>query len=110
MQRNFCGPPLGFNWQVSQPDLVNAFTANANSAGLYLTNQIPALNVGGPLIRKNPTNGLFTLTIGVQKSTNLVNFHPFPMTAPQTTLNAQGELEFQFGVPDNAAFFRLESK
>jgi hypothetical protein len=32
------------------------------------------------------------------------------MTAPQTTINAQGELEFQFSVSDNAGFFRLESK
>ena len=101
---------LGFDWQVSQPSLVNALFANANGAGLYTTNQIQALNVGGPLILRNPTNGLFTLTIGVQKATNLVNFSPFPMTAPQTTINGLGELEFQFSVPDDAAFFRLESK
>jgi uncharacterized delta-60 repeat protein len=99
----------GFDWQVSQPALVNAYYANANEAGLYTTNQIQALNVDGPLLVRNPTNGLFTLTIGVQKSTNLVNFNPFPMTAPQTLINGQGELEFQFTVPDDAAFFRLEA-
>ena len=32
------------------------------------------------------------------------------MTAPQTTINGQGKLEFQFTVPDNAAFFRLETR
>jgi hypothetical protein len=101
---------LGFDWQVSQPSLVNALFSNANVAGLYTTNQIQALNVGGPLIQSNPTNGLFTLTIGVQKATNLIDFSAFPMTAPQTTINAQGNLEFQFGVTDNAAFFRLESR
>jgi hypothetical protein len=101
---------LGFDWQVSQPSLVNTFFTNANSAGLFTTNQIQALNVGGPLIQRNPTSGLFTLTIGVQKATNLINFSPFPMTAPQTTINGQGQLEFQFSPPDDAAFFRLESK
>jgi len=28
----------------------------------------------------------------------------------QTTIHAQGKLEFQFTVPDNAAFFRLQSQ
>jgi len=89
---------------------VNTLFGNANSAGLYTTSQIQALNVGTPLLARDPLSGLFTLTIGVQKSTNLVNFSPFPLAAPQTTINPQGELEFQFTVPDKAAFFRLESR
>jgi hypothetical protein len=101
---------LGFDWQVSQPGLVAALFAGANSAGLYTSNQLQALNVDSPLLQKNPTNGLFTLTIGVEKSTNLVDFLPFPMTAPQTTINGLGQLEFQFSVPDDVAFFRLESQ
>jgi hypothetical protein len=32
------------------------------------------------------------------------------MTAPQTTINADGKLEFRFTAPDNAAFFRLEAQ
>jgi hypothetical protein len=32
------------------------------------------------------------------------------MTAPQTTIDGNGNLEFQFTVPDNAAFFRLETQ
>lgn len=32
------------------------------------------------------------------------------MSAPQTTINAQGQLEFLFTVPDNAAFFRLQAQ
>ena len=101
---------LGFDWQVSQSGLVGTLTNNVNGAGYFTPSQVQALNVGGPLIQKNPTNGLFTLTIGVQKATNLVDFLPFPMTAPQTMINGLGELEFQFTVPDNAGFFRLESK
>jgi Repeat of unknown function (DUF5650)/Cep192 domain 4 len=100
---------LNFDWQVSQSNLVNILFTNANSANLYTTNQIQALNVNSPLLQKDPTNGLFTLTIGVQKSTNLVTFSPFPMTAPQTAINGLGQLEFQFNATDNAAFYRLEA-
>jgi hypothetical protein len=32
------------------------------------------------------------------------------MTVPQTTINGAGKLEFQFTVPDNAAFFRVEAR
>jgi T5SS/PEP-CTERM-associated repeat protein len=68
------------------------------------------LGVNSPLLARDPLTGLFTLTIGVEKATDLTNFFPFPMTAPQTTINAEGKLEFQFGPPDNAAFFRLEAR
>lgn len=98
---------LGFNWQVSQPALVSTLNSGANAAGLYTPAQVQALNVGVPLLQKNPTTGVFTLTVGVQKSTNLSTFNAFPMTAPQTVINGQGKLEFQFTVPDNAAFFKV---
>src|SRR5262249_51591878 len=39
---------LGFDWQASQPALVNAYFANANNNGLYTTAQVQALNVGVP--------------------------------------------------------------
>ena len=58
----------------------------------------------------DPNTGLFKLTIGVEKAADLTNFFPFPMTAPQTIINAEGRLEFQFSAPGNAAFFRLESR
>ena len=32
------------------------------------------------------------------------------MTAPQTIINGAGKLEFQFTVPDNAAFFQLKAQ
>ena len=101
---------LGFDWQVSQPALVAAYFASANLNGLYTRGQVQALQVGTPLLAKDPTSGLFKLTIGVQKSTDLLHFSPFPMTTPQATINADGKLEFQFSSQDNAAFFRLETK
>lgn len=101
---------LGFDWQVNQSNLVNAYYSNANSAGLYTSNQLQALSIDSPLLTKDPQTGLFTLTIGVEKSTNLFDYVSFPMIAPQTTINGEGKLEFQFNSTDNAAFFRLESR
>ena len=62
-----------------------------------------------PLLAKDSASGKFKLSIGVEKSTNLVNFSPMAIPVGAATLNAQGEMEFQFTSPDNAAFFRLES-
>ncbi len=101
---------LGFDWSVNQTALVNTLMSNAANAGLYTTSQVQALNVGTPLIQKNATPGAFTLTLGIEKSTNLSSFTAFPMTAPQCLINGQGKLEFQFTVPDNAAFFRVQTQ
>ncbi len=104
---------LGFDWQVSQPALVTAYNTNANGAGFYTAAQIQSLNVGTPLIQRNAGTGLFKLTVGVRKTTSLaLPYTDFPMNAAgtSTVINAQGKLEFQFSVPDNAEFFRLESQ
>lgn len=126
---------LGFDWQVSQPSLVDALYSNANGAGLfnqtqmdanrllgrndvinapntynlYTLSQVQALNVGTPLLLKDQSTGQFKLTIGLEKSTDLIHYAPFPMTAPQSLINTQGNLEFLFTVPDDAAFFRLQT-
>jgi hypothetical protein len=87
-----------------------------NTYGLYTSNQIQALKVDGPLLQKNPTNGLFKLTIGIQQAvslaTNLSNFVAFPMNGPGSTamINGDGKLEFHFAGSNNAAFFRLQSQ
>lgn len=66
--------------------------------------------MGTPLLAKDPVSGKFKLTIGAKKSTDLTNFTPMPFSAGDATINAQGEMEFQFTSPDNAAFFRVEAK
>ena len=51
--------------------------------------------------------------MGVKKTTNLSQpFIAFPMndTGFTTIINGAGKLEFEFTVPDNAAFFRLKSQ
>jgi hypothetical protein len=45
------------------------------------------------------------------KSTNLNNgLSPFPFVHRETSNNAEGAIEFQFTVPDDATFFRVEAK
>ncbi len=69
--------------------------------------------MGEPLIQKKPTNGQFKLTIGAQKTTNLdLPYLDVSMNGPgaSTLIDGQGVLEFQFSVPDNAKFFRVQSR
>ena len=81
-----------------------------NTFSLYTLSQVQALNVGTPLLTRDAGSGQFKLTIGVKKTTALTQpFTDFPLVAPQTSINAQGKLEFLFTVPGNAAFFRVES-
>lgn len=99
---------LGFDWQTGQPDLVGLYYGCANHAELYTCEQLQALHVGTPMIARDPVSGLFKLTIGVEKSTDLLEFEPFPMSAGSTRINPAGKLEFEFPGPDPAAFFLLE--
>ncbi len=80
-----------------------------NTYGLYSLKQVQALNVGVPLLAKDPVSGKFKLTIGVKKSIDLITYGAFPIPTGAASLNANGEMEFQFSSPDKAAFFRLDS-
>jgi hypothetical protein len=126
---------LGFDWQTAQPALVAALYSNATAAGLYTQteynanytagqnsvinspnahglytlSQVQTLHADAPLLTRD-AGGNFKLTIGVGKAPNLnTGFSAFPFVSGQTTINAQGKLEFLFRVPDNAAFFRIEA-
>ena len=85
-------------------------TDSPNSYGLYSLSQVQALHVGTPLLAKDSATGKFKLTIGVEKSTNLVNFSPMAIPVGAATINPQGKMEFEFTASDNAAFFRIESR
>lgn len=95
---------LGFDWLVAQPAMVGIYFTNAEIGGL---GDGDGLNLDAPKLTKNPATGLFTLRLGIQKSTDLQNFTPFPLTAPQTRITGDGKLEFEFISPDNAAFYRV---
>ena len=100
---------LGFNWQVNQAAMVNTYFSTASQNGLYTQAQLQALHVGAPMIARDPLTQEFKLTIGIKKSTDLIFFEPFPILAPGVTVNPQAEIEYKFTVPDNAAFFLLQT-
>jgi hypothetical protein len=85
-------------------------TDSPNAYGLYSLSQIQALNVNTPLLSMDPVSRKFKLTIEVEKSANLTNFTPVPISAGAAKINAQGKLELEFASSDNAAFYRLQSK
>lgn len=80
-----------------------------NESGYYSLSQVQALNVGRPLLSQ-VAPGQFKLTLGLETATRLTNFVAFPFVAPRTTINAAGEVEYLFSSPDDAAFYRLESR
>jgi C1A family cysteine protease len=101
---------LGFDWRLAQAAMVETLLGNANCAGLFNKTQIQALAIDTPLITRDPVTECFKLTIGLRKSTDLLEWAIFPFTSPGTTLNGDGQVEFEFTVPDNAAFFRLQGR
>jgi len=97
-----------FGRNIGRSDVTNS----PNTYGLYTVSQLQALDVSAPLLAKNPTNGMFKLTIGVQRAPHLTNFVAFPMNGAgfNTSINSTGQLEFNFTDTNNAAFFRLLSQ
>jgi hypothetical protein len=85
-------------------------TSDPNTYGLYNLSQVQALNVDAPLLTRDAVSKKFKLTVKAKKSTDLVNFSDMPFVSADSTINSNGEMEFQFTSPDNAAFFRIESR
>lgn len=88
----------------------SAVLENPNQHGLYSLSQVQAINVGTPLLTRDLTTGKCKLTVGVQKSSDLVNFIPMVIPEGSAVINSQGEIEFEFNSADSAAFFRVEAK
>ncbi len=101
---------LGFDWQVANNALADTYFSTANLNGLYTQDQVQALHIGTPMLTRYALNGTFKLTIAVKKSADLIEFLPFPLQQSGTTVNAQGEIEQIFTVPDDSAFFLLQAK
>ncbi len=101
---------LGFDWETGGPvqeDMVDTYFSSANTNNLFRASQIKDLNLNTPILVRD-AGGMFKLTLGLEKSTDLLTFEPFPMVAPGTTeINPEGNLDFQFSMPDDTAFFRV---
>ncbi len=102
---------LGFDPLVADPAMVSALRDNANNAGLFSKTQLQAISVGSPFLERNPANGKFTVTMALKRSTDLDDFDPFPLLPSETSINPQGELEFEFSPssPD-VEFYRVEGR
>lgn len=101
---------LGFNWEVANPELVAAFDASANQAGLYRPDQVRSLRIPPPTLTRGPGIGEMTLTLWLEKSAVPSGFEPFPLVPADTSLTPGGEMEFWFSVPDDTGYFRLETR
>lgn len=99
---------MGFDWEVSQIELVNTYYAAAAGAGFLTESQIQAQQGTAPLIRRDPDTGAFTLAIGVEESANLLpgSFQHFPLAAPQVGI-VNGQIVLEFAAAGGKAFYRL---
>ncbi|SKA92649.1 delta-60 repeat domain-containing protein [Prosthecobacter debontii] len=100
---------LGFDWQISQGELVATLFDHASKAGLYTADQVQTLNIGARLVQRNAATQSFSFSIGLKKSTDLVSYEDVFLTAPMATFTAEGKLEFQLDAPEKTQFFRLEA-
>jgi N-acetylneuraminic acid mutarotase len=102
-------------YDVSRETGRNEVLADPNTYDLYSSDQIQALHVDTPLIKRDASTGKFTLTLGLAKTPALgtVPFAPFAISntdGKTTTINGAGKLEFTFPSTDNAAFYRVEAR
>lgn len=101
---------LGFDPLVSNTTAVNALRENAGNAGLYGREQLQALALNRPVLERNPATGKFTLTLGLKRSRDLNLFTPFPFMTPDTSINGEGEIEFDFEAVEEVEFYSVEIK
>ena len=101
---------LGFDPVVADPTAVQALLNNANNAGLFSKSQLQALSVNSPLLERDASTGDFKLTIALTRSSDLARFDPFPFVLGDTSINPDGEIEFEFAPPvADVEFYRIES-
>lgn len=99
---------LGFDPADTQFDLVEALFGGANGAGLYTREQLQSLHAGARFAARDPQTGRFTLKLHLDKSTDLTNYSSFPFIPAGTTVDAAGDIRFEFDAPGGAAFLKLE--
>jgi hypothetical protein len=55
-------------------------------------------------------DGRFSLTLCLGKSNDLFTFAPFPVNAPDVSVDGSGKIVVEFQDPDDTAFFRLQAE
>jgi hypothetical protein len=99
---------MGFDWEVAQEELVDAYYAAAGGAGLLTEAQIRAQHQPAPMIPRDPDTGTFALVIDIEKSLTLQeeSFEHVPISIPQVNV-VDGQIVVELLSPEEKAFFRL---
>ena len=71
---------LGFDPQVNNNALLTLLRDNSLGLGLYLASDMQTLALDSPLLELDPLTGQFTLRVGIETSTDLLNWSRFPET------------------------------
>lgn len=71
--------------------LAAALCESANLAGLYTDSKVHALHIDTPVLARDSATRVFKLTIGMQKSSDLLDWDAFPFNSPGTVINGDGE-------------------
>ncbi|MBK1814423.1 hypothetical protein JIN84_02285 [Luteolibacter yonseiensis] len=99
---------LGFDWKIKNDKLYQALMGGASEAGLY-TDVETAVRAGTPLLTKDPASNTFTLTLGLEKSSDLKKFESMSLSG--STFTTDGKLQFKFtSSEEKAAFYRVLAK
>ncbi len=95
---------VGLNPAVDNSDLVNAIQSQPTEFGV----DMDALSLGQPVLMRNHDTDSYTLILSLKKSTDLSQFDDMPMSAPEISVNADGDVEFNFSGDENTGFYRIE--
>ena len=97
---------LGFDWQQRQTRLVNYYYNNAQGAGLFTQSQISNLSAD-PVLGPGSSDDKLTLTMDWKISDDVKSFSDLPATPGEVSLNADGDIVFEFDIPGDRAFFKV---
>ena len=97
----------GFDWAANQTNKVNDFYDFVSAAGLYTEDQ-----VGGVLgsLGIHAEAGTVKLIIGLEESGDLQNFTPHNANPAAVSVNGNGDIEYNLGVPAGKKFYRATFK
>ena len=97
---------LGYNWQVSQQNLVNYLFNNAATAGLFNRSEVAAINSTANLSDLDLTNNTAVFTIELQESLDLQNFEHMAIDADDLSVDGDGNILLGIDAPAGKKFYR----
>ena len=77
-------------------------------ANLYTANQLQALALGAPVLKRDPETGNFILKLKLKKAVKDEDWKDLPASVGNLRVTDDGSIEFEFASPDDAALIRLQ--